>query len=135
MVGMRKPIRQFLICCIILTVHCHAKVGKNKVFLLVLDGLVYNFQDFTSNVTNFKYIAENGVCAERMIPPFPSDTWPTMTTLNTGLYTESHGILKNRMVDEKRNLTFDYNQDNFLDYYGKFYSKEPFWLTNQKQGG
>ncbi|XP_066931413.1 ectonucleotide pyrophosphatase/phosphodiesterase family member 5-like [Clytia hemisphaerica] len=132
---MPELLKQFYIYCMIFTIHRGAEAGKNKVFLLVLDGLVYNFRDFTSNLTNFKYIAENGVSAERMVPPFPSDTWPTMTTLNTGLYTESHGILKNRMFDEKRNLTFDYNQDNFLSYYGRFYSKEPFWLTNQKQGG
>jgi len=80
-------------------------------------------------------LASQGVKAERLIPSFPSDTWPSMTTLNTGLYTESHGIVRNRMYDAKLNLTFDYKTPNLTDMYQPFFTQEPFWLTNQKQGG
>ncbi|XP_047128164.1 bis(5'-adenosyl)-triphosphatase enpp4 isoform X2 [Hydra vulgaris] len=71
-----------------------------------------------------------------MIPSFPSDTWPSMTTLSTGLYTESHGIISNYFLDIQTNKIFKYT-DKPSDYEnnGKFFTKEPIWLTNQKQGG
>ena len=119
-----------------LTSNCNATVNKNnKVFLLVLDGFVHDYQKLTKNLTHLKRITENGVKAERMVPAFPSDTWPTMTSLNTGLYTESHGIIKNRIVNEKLNLTFDLGDPDLVDHYAPFFTQEPLWLTNQKQGG
>ena len=120
-------------CCIS---KCEAAtVNKNKVFLLVLDGFIADYQKLTRNLTHLNKIAENGVKAERMVPSFPSDTWPTMTSLNTGLYTESHGIIKNRIVNERLNLTFDLGDPDLIDHYAPFFTQEPLWLTNQKQGG
>ena len=112
-----------------------APPNRNKVFLLVLDGFVHDFENLTHNTSNLMKLAAKGVKAERFIPSFPSDTWPSMTTLNTGLYTESHGIVRNRMYNAKLNKTFDNNTPNFTDIYQPFFTQEPFWLTNQKQGG
>ena len=108
---------------------------KNKVFLLVLDGFVHDYQQLGVSMPNLQTVCQNGVHAERMIPVFPSDTWPTMTSLNTGLYTETHGIIKNTIFNPKLNLTFDLLDPNLVDHYAPFFTKEPLWLTNQKQGG
>ena len=133
--------QSFMFACMLVTTMltfntCDGKVkNDSKVFLLVLDGFVHDYQRLTTNLTNLERISENGVKAERVIPSFPSDTWPTMTSLNTGLYTESHGIIKNKIFNEKLNLTFDLNDPDLVDHYGRFFTKEPLWLTNQKQGG
>ena len=119
---------------------CSFKVEKSsqgsKVFLLVLDGFVHDYEKYTKNMPNFAKLASNGVKAERMIPPFPTMTWPCMTTLNTGLYPESHGIINNIFRDIDTGKVFSYKDDP-SDYEGngKFFTQEPIWLTNQKQGG
>ena len=46
----------------------------SKVFLLVLDGFVHDYEKYTKNMPNFAKLASNGVKAERMIPPFPTVT-------------------------------------------------------------
>ena len=81
-------------------------------------------------------MAKEGVHADRMIPSFPTDTWPAMTTLSTGLYAESHGIISNKFMDLDTKTWFSYDYDP-NDYYknGRFFKQEPLWLTNQKQGG
>lgn len=39
---------------------------------------------------------------------FPTMTYPNHMSISTGLYAESHGILNNRMYDEKFNATYFY---------------------------
>ena len=58
-----------------------------------------------------------------------------MTTLNTGLYPESHGIINNIFINESNGKVFSYKDDP-SDYEGngKFFTHEPLWLSNQKQG-
>ena len=110
-------------------------VKGKKVFLLVLDGFIYDYYKYT-DLPNINQLVQSGVRAERLIPSFPSNTWPAMTTLNTGLYTESHGIVNNIFKDEELNKTFHLTDDP-KDYEnnGRFFTQEPLWLTNQKQGG
>ena len=63
-----------------------SKLLKEKVFLLVFDGFVHDFQTITSNTPNFKKLSEQGVKGKGLIPPFPTVTWSCMATLTTGLY-------------------------------------------------
>ncbi|XP_066912455.1 bis(5'-adenosyl)-triphosphatase enpp4-like [Clytia hemisphaerica] len=80
---------------------------------------------------NFQKLASEGVKARGLIPPFPSQTSPSMVTLRTGLYPESHGIIDNYFFDEKGNL-FSYTDDPRNTAH--FYTQESIWLSNQKQG-
>ncbi|XP_047127437.1 bis(5'-adenosyl)-triphosphatase enpp4 isoform X1 [Hydra vulgaris] len=109
---------------------------NGKVFMLVFDGFIHNYKSYNISMPNLDKIVRDGVYSERMIPSFPSDTWPTMTTLSTGLYSESHGIIGNKFMDYKKNISFSYDSDP-KDYEknGQFFTQEPLWLTNQKQGG
>ena len=107
---------------------------KEKVFLLVFDGFVHDFEKLTSNMPNFAKLAQQGVKGKGLIPPFPSATWPSMVTLTTGLYPESHGIIDNNFFDDKGTL-FSWNGDPSQQENAKFFSKEPIWLSNQKQNG
>ena len=108
----------------------------NKLLMIIFDGLVHDFQTLTDLTPNFDEIAKNGVKAERMIPPYPPDTWPSMTTLSTGLYTESHGIISNSFYDTDSKIVFKYSDDpENYEINGRFFKQEPLWLTNQKLGG
>ena len=57
-----------------------------------------------------------------------------MATLTTGLYPESHGIIKNNFFDEEGTL-FSWTGDPSNSNNAKFFSQEPIWLSNQRQNG
>eukprot|EP00111_Clytia_hemisphaerica_P010494 TCONS_00030665-protein len=107
---------------------------KEKVFLLVFDGFVHDFEKLTTNMPNFQKLASEGVKAKGLIPPFPSATFPSMTTLSTGLYPESHGIIRNNFYN-KDGVYFRWNGDPKDQNNSMFFTREPIWLTNQKQKG
>ena len=111
-----------------------SKLLKEKVFLLVFDGFVHDFQTITSNTPNFKKLSEQGVKGKGLIPPFPTVTWSCMATLTTGLYPESHGIINNNFFDEEGTL-FSWTGDPSNSNNAKFFSQEPIWLSNQRQNG
>ena len=107
---------------------------KDKVFLLVFDGFVHDFEKLSSKMPNFAKLAKQGVKGKGLIPPFPSSTWPCMVTLTTGLYPESHGIINNNFFD-KEGTYFSWTGDPSNANNTKFFSQEPVWLSNQKQKG
>ena len=127
---MYKLITNLLVCCLVFKIS--TKSLKDKVFLLVLDGFVHDFQTITSNTPNFKKLSEQGVKGKGLIPPFPSATFPSMVTLTTGLYPESHGIIDNFFYDDEGTL-FSWTGDPEDPNNSKFFSQEPIWLTNQKE--
>ena len=133
-----KNLFLFLLLNLNSLLHCETTGSSKggKVFLLVLDGFVHDYEKFSTSLPNFAKLAAEGVKADRMIPPFPTSTWPSMTTLNTGLYPESHGIINNAFYDLKTNRNFSYHGDpaNF-QMNGRYFTHEPLWLSNQKQGG
>ena len=47
------------------------------------------------NTPNFDKLASRGVRAERLIPSFPTKTFPNHYTLATGLYPGHHGLVNN----------------------------------------
>ena len=48
---------------------------------------------------NLDRLVAKGVRAKRLIPPFPTMTFPSHYTMATGLYAEHHGIVSNTMYD------------------------------------
>src|SRR5476649_2325333 len=72
---------------------------RERILILVsLDGFRWDYlQKF--NPTNLNRLAAAGVRAERLIPAFPSLTFPNHYTIVTGLYPEHHGIIANGFYD------------------------------------
>ena len=60
----------FLATCVINRI-VNAQKLKEKVFLLVFDGFVHDFEKLTTNTPNFDKLASEGVKAKGLIPPFP----------------------------------------------------------------
>ena len=127
---MYKLIINLFVCCLVFKIS--TKSLKDKVFLLVLDGFVHDFDTITSNMPNFAKLSKQGVKGKGLIPPFPSATFPSMVTLTTGLYPESHGIIDNFFYDDEGTL-FSWTGDPEDPNNSKFFSQEPIWLTNQKE--
>lgn len=81
---------------------------------------------------HLRRIFASGVRAEGMTPAFPSKTFPNHWTLVTGLYPEHHGIVANRMVDERTGDRFAMGDPS--EFEGRWWGGEPVWLTAQRQG-
>ncbi len=74
-----------------------------------------------------------GVRAERLIPSFPSKTFPNHYTIVTGLYPGHHGIVANTMYDPATQRWFSLdNREAVGD--ARWWGGEPIWLTVQRQG-
>src|SRR6476661_6133233 len=84
----------FLVWSGFATVHAAPEVAPtNRILILIsLDAFRSDYlQKF--NPPNLNKLAREGVHAEKLIPAFPSMTFPNHHTMATGLYPEHHGII------------------------------------------
>lgn len=73
--------------------------GQPSVVLITLDGLPATFlRDPAVSLPNLRRLAQQGVAAEGMVVANPSVTWPNHTTLITGVYPATHGVLFNGVL-------------------------------------
>jgi predicted AlkP superfamily pyrophosphatase or phosphodiesterase len=86
------------------------------VILVSIDGLAaYNFDDPIGDVPTLRWMAENGARAQSMQTVFPSVTWPTHTTLVTGVSPGVHGVLANSYFDRTQNKKIPLIPDPLFD--------------------
>ena len=99
-----------------------SQLDKPYVILVSLDGFRYDYAE--------KYGAKNllsfDVNAEKMIPSFPSKTFPNHYALATGLYPGHNGLVSNSFYD--RDLDIEYSiRDRGIVENPNFYSGTPIW--------
>ena len=77
---------------------CAANADRHVV-LISLDGFpAYLFRDESIPLPNLRRLAAEGAVADAMTVSNPSITWPTHTTLVTGVLPRKHGVLYNAHV-------------------------------------
>ena len=105
---------------------------RDRIVILVsLDGFRWDYlQQFQPS--NLTALAAAGVRARRLIPAFPSLTFPNHYTLVTGLYPEHHGIIGNNFYDPA--FKTNYNAFNASSSESHWWGGEPIWATAIKQG-
>lgn len=106
---------------------------KPYLILISLDGFRWDYQDLYDTPA-LDRIAANGVRAERMIPVFPTLTFPNHYSIATGLYPANHGLIGNAFP----------NKEDHDDWYaiakreavqdGRWYGGEPVWVAAEKAG-
>ena len=107
---------------------------ERTLILVSLDGFRWDYLDkFKAQTPHLNQLASDGVRMERLIPVFPSLTFPNHYTIVTGLYPEHHGIVNNRMYDPNFDASF-YIFDNPGPTDGRWWGGEPIWVTAIKQG-
>ncbi len=102
---------------------------KATVLLISLDGFRWDYMDKT-DTPNLHRLTRSGVRAQRLIPSFPSKTFPNHYTIVTGLYPENNGIISNNMWDPDMNASFSMKNSKDTRWWGG----EPLWITAEKQG-
>ena len=96
------------------------------VILLSWDGVRHDYVDL-GRLPGLERMQAQGLRAERLIPVFPSTTFPNHVALATGARTDRHGIVDNRFWDRERGL-FDYSND------ASWIEAEPLWISAERQG-
>ena len=107
-------------------------VDRDYVVVVSFDGFRHDYLERVDTPA-FDRLAETGVTAEALVPPFPSLTFPSHYTIATGMYPAHHGIVGNQFFDPDRSDDFDYRDtDDAQD--GSWWGGEPIWLTAERQG-
>lgn len=103
-----------------------ARAEEPIVIVLSLDGVRHDYLD-RAHFPALKRMEQQGIRAERMIPVFPSGTFPNHVSMATGTHPDRHGIMDNVFRDSERGL-YDYSKDaDWLD-------AEPIWSAAERQG-
>jgi alkaline phosphatase D len=108
------------------------KAEDTYLVVLSMDGIRWDYNQ-KANTPTLDSLAAAGVKAERMIPSFPTKTFPNHYTLATGLYPDHHGIVLNHFYDPEQQRYYRMKDPVARDD-GTFYGGEPVWNTAQKQG-
>jgi predicted AlkP superfamily pyrophosphatase or phosphodiesterase len=105
---------------------------KPYLILISIDGFRWDFQDLYDTPT-LDRIAATGVRAERMIPVFPTLTFPNHYSIATGLYPARHGLIGNRFPSKDR-TGFYALSDREAVQDGAWYGGQPIWVAAEKAG-
>ncbi|KAG0713341.1 Ectonucleotide pyrophosphatase/phosphodiesterase family member 6 [Chionoecetes opilio] len=103
---------------------------KDKLLYILMDGLRWDYVDLqdASVLPGFQRVLREGVRARWTDPLFPVLSYPTWTTLSTGRYAESHGIVGNYFYDAKEGDVFSlFDEDSTGKQ--KFGGSEPPWTN------
>ncbi len=100
--------------------------------LIGIDGFRHDYFARAPTPTLQRLIAE-GARAERLVPVFPTKTFPNHYTLVTGLYPEHHGIVDNTMYDAATGKSFSLGNTAAMRD-STWWGGEPVWVTAEKQG-
>jgi predicted AlkP superfamily pyrophosphatase or phosphodiesterase len=105
---------------------------RDRILILVsLDAFRWDYPQ-KYKAPNLSKLAAEGVQAERLIPAFPSMTFPNHHTIVTGLWPEHHGMIHNNMFDPVLKKTFAFNKPELNG--PEWWGGEPIWATAIKQG-
>ena len=108
--------------------------GSLETYVVVVsfDGFRWDYTDLYPT-PNFDDMEASGVKAERMIPSFPTKTFPNHYTLATGLYPDHHGIINNGFPAPDLGGIYRVG-DRGMVRDGDAYFGEPIWVTAEQQG-
>ncbi|MBI4419852.1 MAG: alkaline phosphatase family protein [Gemmatimonadetes bacterium] len=103
------------------------------VILISVDGYRWDYFDSipTPGLTR---LAREGTRAQRMVPVFPSKTFPNHYSIVTGRYPEQHGIVSNNMYDPALNARFSLSDRRAVED-PRWWGAEPIWVSVERQGG
>lgn len=100
--------------------------------LVSIDGMRWDYLDLHDAPT-LSRLAEQGTHVERLIPVFPTKTFPNHYSIVTGLHPSNHGIIANNMYDPEMDATFSLGDREAVEN-PDWWGGEPIWVTAEKQG-
>lgn len=102
--------------------------SKPYIILISIDGFRYDYAE--------KYGATNllsfDVKSEKMIPSFPTKTFPNHYAIVTGLYPGHNGLVSNEFYDRSLDATYSPGNRETVEN-PKFYNGSPLWVLASEQ--
>ncbi len=117
-----------------------SKVAKNSfnaqqqeyVILISIDGFRHDYAE-KFGARHLLSLAENGSSTKRLIPSYPSKTFPNHYTLVTGLYPAHHGLVSNEFYSRAKNARYKIS-DKAAVRGSSWYAGVPLWtLAGQSE--
>ena len=105
---------------------------KPYLVLISIDGFRWDYQDLYDTLA-LDRIAANGVRAERLVPVFPTLTFPNHYSIATGLYPANHGLVGNTFPNAARTDWYSISMRETVQD-GRWYGGEPVWVAAEKAG-
>lgn len=105
---------------------------KPYLILVSLDGFRWDYQDLYETPA-MDHIARRGIRAERLIPAFPTLTFPNHYSIATGLYPANHGLIGNTFPTPDRSAWYSISKRETVED-GWWYKGEPVWVAAEKAG-
>jgi len=102
------------------------------VIMISFDGFRWDYPDRGVS-PNLAALERRGVRADRLIPSFPTKTFPNHYTLVTGLVPDHHGIVANTMYDPELDRTFSLG-DRVEVVSPDWWGGVPIWVTAERHG-
>jgi len=133
---MKKIIAIILTASLTLAISISFKKDKEKpyksyVVLVSMDAFRWDYNKIYKT-PNLNKLAEDGVKAGRLIPSFPTVTFPNHYTIATGLYPDHHGIVNNNFPATELGLYYRIGDRTAVEN-PAFYGGEPIWKTAEDQ--
>lgn len=104
--------------------------AADPLLVIALDGFRHDYLE-KFDAPNLLALKREGASVERMVPAFPSTTFPNFYSMATGLRPARHGIVAMVFRDPQLDKGFIYWRNASE---GFWYGGEPFWETAQKKG-
>jgi predicted AlkP superfamily pyrophosphatase or phosphodiesterase len=105
---------------------------KPYLILVSIDGFRWDFQGL-ADTPALDQITASGIRAERMIPVFPTLTFPNHYSIATGLYPANHRLIGNKFPSKDRSRFYSLgNREAVQD--GSWYGGQPVWVAAEKSG-
>jgi len=108
------------------------QLDKPYLILISIDGFRWDYQDLYDTPA-LDRIAASGVRAERMIPVFPTLTFPNHYSIATGLYPANHRLIGNTFPNKDQTEWYSLRKREEVQD-GKWYGGEPVWVAAEKAG-
>ncbi|MCX6334141.1 MAG: ectonucleotide pyrophosphatase/phosphodiesterase [Bacteroidia bacterium] len=134
---MKKTLSIILTATFFLTISFGFRKDKEKpyksyVVMVSMDAFRWDY-NMIYNTPNLNKLAEDGVKAGRLIPSFPTVTFPNHYTIATGLYPDHHGLVNNNFPAPELGLYYRIGDRTAVEN-PAFYGGEPIWNTAETQG-
>lgn len=100
--------------------------------LVSFDGFRWDYH-LDADTPSLDRVAAAGIRAERLIPVFPSKTFPAHYSIVTGLHPGHHGIVSNNMRDPRWPESFSLGDRQQVQD-GRWWGGEPIWVSAARQG-
>ena len=106
--------------------------GKPYLVVISIDGFRWDYMA-RYPTPSLHRIAAAGLKAERLLPVFPTLTFPNHYSIATGLYPAHHGLVANDFPDPARDTWYSLRKRETVED-PRYYGGEPIWVAAEKQG-